>query len=1785
MSEHDDADGENAKDPSILSEETTLQKVNLQEIFDRVGRVITPDDYAYPFDLRCKDLSEVERNTKRQTEQALYGLHSAGKREAGMLGPLSAKHKDHADFVARFNAYNSDGGLQPFLFFIPYKLRFTWLGKLKAIHGKHQPITTWSSTDQRYLHEAIYSFYQQGRLGEAATILDKFKENTMPVSEYFDPDSLDTYLGNYIQISEDNLTQFNNLSVKDKNRTLYAGIQPSILKEPLIAQANSCQSQDDAFTAIHELCVPFHGWLTIEKKYGRTYPGGRKTEPTKKGAAKTPALQSYTTEEWKALPAQARDAHIALQRQTREADKKAKAINEVTLSAGKCGNCGNQGKTHLALPQCDVACRAAACKDHPRHFVDQCKSMKAAVKKAMQLQLAVDDASEVCNNLKIRNISTSETIMKISSSSSGRKRRIEKLAIIYDAGASTTVSPIPIDNSTVQPLHDTLSTATKESTDITGKQLIGTQNVYIVPKLHDVLVNQDFIDAGNNSTLLMDHHLHILNSTGTDKLRDLVSCLQNENGILYSTPQAPDNLYHLDLTTLYKLRDTHKTNSGLRSDVTANIARYHTVQFANLKDLVLYWHIIFRHAPMDEMIRIVKNSVIKNLPAQLTVETIRKHFPALPFNPPCLDCALGSIPLKTSPPAHDDTPVLLDASKKHHRKSKALPVPPIDDAIATVISELLTMPNYDDQSNSLLTQLHQFRQQISNPRTHVPLLPIQPVPQLSQDPMTQPVRATIPKSRVPPLHAIQPEFIVTQQQHRVGIPTIQQRDNSIQWSSCASFIGPLQPVIPFWQSIDFLSSIKQQSQARSASAVRLDNLAIEFDESTVSYRGLSPYAIYKTDIPRIPRVIEEVGHHWQADFKKFSGDDLNPVTSIGGYTHTFAAIDKISGRVIGMPTRGVSQCVQYFLHVYDMNKRLGYTMKTFAIDKGMHNKLMIAACKERNVRLTVAIPDEHWGIGSIERWHRNIHEGILKKTLTNPNISDDMWCYGFRDDLDMYNALLTSRHPTQSPYQLYDRITIDAASSPLLHYGSIVVAQIPTKDQTFQTGRGIELIVIGRYADGYEGIQLFNPITRRSIVRRSFKVMGDHPVKGFAFTTPIQLEEDLTQMEYDDLTSTLTPSAPMPTQDIIAPDIDLPDYSPPLKKSDLHASQKKFFSNVGLSFTDTDMGDITSVWTIDSIVRNKRQLFYKYFDMSQPKPTHDSAFEYTPCKELCESTWANFIKGHKIANILKLNIDQKIPTSYEALMRMTDLTMRQHFLNALKSECDSYHENKVVGEMPDDFDWTSINPSEMGDLMLLFSVKYNADGTLDKYKCRIVFRGDRWKNINHLSTYSSSMEEDATKLLIATAASENLDMFSADVKTAFLHGMFPPGMVQYVRAPRGLPIDLLPRKFRLDRCGYGHPLAGVQWEEHSTNTLVRLGCKQLVSSKSVFKLNKDGETLILGRVTDDLLIVCRNGSPLKEWFLSELAKTYTITKRDPLESFVGLHITRNFDKHTATLTQPKHINSMESKYLLKEGGHYPSTPMLPSSVVLSAADILLKAQPLSAKQILELQSVLGDISWVVHKTRPDALFAYNMISRQVPHATALDMKHAIRIAHYIIGTKHLGLTVGGKHGARIIACVDTSYAIHDDFKSHSSWSIHISDGGAVIARTKKQSIMTDSSTLSELVGAHLSIKDIMWCRYFLQEIGYPQRSATTLFIDNQSTLKIIHNKCNSGKTRHIDIRYNLIRELVAAKEIRCAYLPTDRMIPDMGTKHLAAGPFKFLRNYILGSSTLKEFQDTLSSTI
>ena len=156
------------------------------------------------------------------------------------------------------------------------------------------------------------------------------------------------------------------------------------------------------------------------------------------------------------------------------------------------------------------------------------------------------------------------------------------------------------------------------------------------------------------------------------------------------------------------------------------------------------------------------------------------------------------------------------------------------------------------------------------------------------------------------------------------------------------------------------------------------------------------------------------------------------------------------------------------------------------------------------------------------------------------------------------------------------------------------------------------------------------------------------------------------------------------------------------------------------------------------------------------------------------------------------------------------------------------------------------------------------------------------------------------------------------------------------------------------------------------------------------------------------------------------------------------------------------------------------------------------------------------------------------------------------------------------------ATLDASYATHADSKSHTGCTLHIGrESGAVIAISKKQKITSDSSTIAEFIATHLVAKEIIWCRGLLKSLGYPQNSPTISFEDNQSTISMIKNKCNGKRTKHIDVRYNMIRELCAKMIIIMTYLASKDMTSDTLTKALAPAPFIHLRRKIMGNCVLK----------
>jgi hypothetical protein len=165
-----------------------------------------------------------------------------------------------------------------------------------------------------------------------------------------------------------------------------------------------------------------------------------------------------------------------------------------------------------------------------------------------------------------------------------------------------------------------------------------------------------------------------------------------------------------------------------------------------------------------------------------------------------------------------------------------------------------------------------------------------------------------------------------------------------------------------------------------------------------------------------------------------------------------------------------------------------------------------------------------------------------------------------------------------------------------------------------------------------------------------------------------------------------------------------------------------------------------------------------------------------------------------------------------------------------------------------------------------------------------------------------------------------------------------------------------------------------------------------------------------------------------------------------------------------------------------------------------------------------------------------------------------------RLLRYIASTASLGTTFCSYGQAfRIFAYVDASYNCYTDSKSHTGVSLHLGQHSrAFLSLSKKQTIVADSSTVAEFVATHSACQKILWAQNLLQELGFPLAIPTTLYQDNQSTIRLIMHKGSSGRTKHIALRFNMIRDCVKNNQIGIEYLCSENMTADTLTKPLGS---------------------------
>ncbi|CAI7836779.1 unnamed protein product [Closterium sp. NIES-54] len=129
-------------------------------------------------------------------------------------------------------------------------------------------------------------------------------------------------------------------------------------------------------------------------------------------------------------------------------------------------------------------------------------------------------------------------------------------------------------------------------------------------------------------------------------------------------------------------------------------------------------------------------------------------------------------------------------------------------------------------------------------------------------------------------------------------------------------------------------------------------------------------------------------------------------------------------------------------------------------------------------------------------------------------------------------------------------------------------------------------------------------------------------------------------------------------------------------------------------------------------------------------------------------------------------------------------------------------------------------------------------------------------------------------------------------------------------------------------------------------------------------------------------------------------------------------------------------------------------------------------------------------------------------------------------------------------GVILLTCyTDTSFnSVKADGTSIGGY-VCLFGGGAVSWHSKKQNQVGMLSCETEYMALHHGVKEVVWLRRLLEEIGVCQRESTMLLCDNESAVKLAKNACLHGLTKHIRPKWHWVRRLLD-KDVRLEILKT-----------------------------------------
>ena len=794
-------------------------------------------------------------------------------------------------------------------------------------------------------------------------------------------------------------------------------------------------------------------------------------------------------------------------------------------------------------------------------------------------------------------------------------------------------------------------------------------------------------------------------------------------------------------------------------------------------------------------------------------------------------------------------------------------------------------------------------------------------------------------------------------------------------------------------------------------------------------------------------------------------------------------------------------------------------------------------CRRLGVRHEWTAPYTPQSNGVAERMNRSLFE-MCRAMLMSSGLPANLWTYAIACSVHVLNRTPRSSNPnSKTPYEMMFR------RKPNLKYlrvfGCKVWAQV--RDRKGKLGKLSVRSEQGRFL-GYEpGMKGYRVLIGKK-VKLTRNVYFDetevailksrnvhHDVKKLKLASPLQMREIHTKHDEHHAPN---PEAPSMNDDVIMnanPDraehddvkhdvIDVP-------VDDDENAQDNDDDRVHNDGDDDDNDDDDS----DNDV-GQEQKVYPSRDRKMP-----TFFSPSPYGDLMSHALQAF------------SVIEKEPQRYE------EACNDPKWIEAMRYELGKLDELKT-------FDLVKVPPhTQPIKCKWVFKLKRDGLGKVIQYRARLVAKGfSQVKGRDYWEVFAPTCRYDTIRTLFAVSRTLGLRVTLFDVKSAYLYAKLSVPI--YMDTPPGHPQHHLKNYcVKLNKTLYGLKQSGREFSIVLHKWLIKNGFVNAYADPCVYTFKNE---VIVAIFVDDILAACRTNGQVTQ--IEKILKAkFKVHNRGLCDQILGMRV-RQMANGTI-IDQTRYIDDMVKKFS--------------DGKLRSASTPLDNSKPLMKRTVDEpvtqhdYRALIGSLMYAAIGTRGDIAHSVSMLSRYLNDPSDAHYAQAMHVLRYLNTTRLQGIIYSGRADhVKLVTYVDASYATcRDTFRSTTGYVILIA-GGAVCWKSRLQTNIAQSSTEAEYMAYRDVAQHVLWETNLLHEMNVELPKPYDVLTDSASAMKIVENRMFHNRTKHIAVRYHMVRDLVLKQILRFTKVKRVKNVGDMLTKSNSAPELRKLARIFFGSS-------------